>query len=353
MSLECSQGMKVMGVGVDASDDPWTLQLKLAALNAQEKGLESLHVDPYDMIVPELLRLCDGVEPVGKLPVPSWLSPRPKVSDAHLISKDHMGLFVSKGGMLKLANKVKRFTQEKVAPGYPIMLGVDHSATGGVISALSEALGPKNLAVLVLDQHFDGLPLSLRLDSAFQRHSSGAPFLHDTAYDNTYCCGNFWKHLIENRIVLPQNLFFIGVADYPDEKTPPQWRRFRESYLEFEAQGCHFFPLKAFEGAYIDDLKEFIEKKIRAPQLYVSLDLDVGAYRCVHAARYMDRVGINREALMNVARITARNCRSGRFQLVGMDVMEFNIHFLRLETKDGMKDETVSIALDFIKELIG
>ena len=342
----------MLGVAVDASDDPWTLQLKLAAMHAYEKGLDGLHADPYDAIVPELTRSCEGIEPVGKIPVPSWLRPRPQISDAPLVTQENMERHVSKGGMLELSRQVKRFVQKNILPGQPIMLGVDHSATGGVVSALSEALGPENLAVLVLDQHFDGLPLSLRLDSAFGRRPSGATPLPDALDDNAYCCGNFWNHLIENKAVLPQNLTFIGVADYPDEKVPPEWKRFRESYLEFEKRGCHFFPLKAFEGAYIDTLRQFIEEKIKAPHVYVSLDLDVGAYRCVHAARYMDRAGIDREALMNVARTVADICRSGKFRLVGMDVMEFNIHFLGLETNEGTKDKTISIALDFLKELI-
>ena len=49
-------------------------------------------------------------------------------------------------------------------PVMPVMLGVDHSATGGVVSALSEKLGPENMSVVVLDQHFDGFPVSLRLE---------------------------------------------------------------------------------------------------------------------------------------------------------------------------------------------
>ena len=45
---------------MDASDDPWTLQLKLAAIHACEKGIEGLLVDRYDAIVPELTRSCKG-----------------------------------------------------------------------------------------------------------------------------------------------------------------------------------------------------------------------------------------------------------------------------------------------------
>lgn len=45
------------------------------------------------------------------------------------------------------------------------MLGVDHSLTAGVVSALSEKYGRENLGIIVLDQRFDAIPLSVRLES--------------------------------------------------------------------------------------------------------------------------------------------------------------------------------------------
>jgi arginase family enzyme len=349
MTSGCFQNAKVFGVGLDASDDPWTLQLKLAAIDAREKGMDGLCSDPYDAVLPELKKGRIPVESVGKLPLPSWLTPRPQTTDRHLVTKENMEAYVSAGGMLEVSGQIKRFVKEKVFPGQPIMLGVDHSATGGVVSALSEEIGAENLNVLVLDQHFDGLPLALRLEPRLVEQLNYDPSVLE---DDAYCCGNFWGHLINNGVVLPENLLFVGVADYPGEKVSPEWERFRKSYHELEARGCHFFPLQSFKGTYVENLKRFIEDNISSTKLYVSLDLDVGAYRAVHAARYMDRTGMDRETLMEVVHIIAGLCRAGRLELAGMDLMEFNMHFLGIEIEPGKKDDTLGVAVEIVKALI-
>lgn len=329
---------KLFGVALEASDDPWTLQLKLAAAQAAPKDLVGMPADPFDAVAPELARLDPAIEVIGKFPIPSWLSPRPELSDCHLVTKEDMEKFVANGGMLELSRQLKSFVQKNVFPGLPIMLGVDHSATGGVVSALSEELGPQNLTIVVLDQHFDGLPVSLRMEQVLN--------------GDEYCCGNFWKHLIDDGVVLPQNLLFLGVADYPQGEAMPGWERFHDNYKKLEAQGCNFFPLQDFEGQYLENLQEFIQNKITTSNVYVSLDLDVGAYRCVNAARYMDRIGIEGEAIMDVARTISNYSRAGMFRLAGLDVMELNVHYVGLETGDGGKDYTISIAADFIRELL-
>ena len=260
-----------------------------------------------------------------------------------------METYVSGGGMLEVSEQVKRFVKGNVFPGQPIMLGVDHSATGGVVSALSEEMGAENLSVLVLDQHFDGLPLALRLEPRVVEQLNYDPSVLE---DNAYSCGNFWRHLIDAGTVKPENLIFVGVADYPGEEVSPEWQLFRESYLDLEARGCHFFPLKAFHGAYVERLRRFITDNLSAPNLYVSLDLDVGAYRAVHAARYMDRMGMDKDTLMDVAHIIAGLCRTGKLRLCGMDMMEFNMHFLGIEIEPGKKDDTLSVALEFLKALL-
>jgi arginase family enzyme len=109
--------------------------------------------------------------------------------------------------------------------------------------------------------------------------------------------------------------------------------------------------LKDFEGQYAEKLQRFIKEKITTSHVYVSLDLDVGSYRCIHAARYMDREGIERDALMSVARIIGESARAGRFRLAGADIMEFNVHFLGIETSGGIKDDTLEVARDFLAEL--
>jgi hypothetical protein len=77
----------------------------------------------------------------------------------------------------------------------------------------------------------------------------------------------------------------------------------------------------------------------------------VGAYRCINAARYMDGPGITKDNLLDIARIIAEGSQNGNFVLVGFDIMEFNIHFLGIETTEGGKDLTLPLVYEFIKTL--
>jgi hypothetical protein len=63
-------------------------------------------------------------------------------------------------------------------------------------------------------------------------------------------------------------------------------------------------------------------------------------------------MGIDKKALMDVAHLVAGHCRSGKTRLAGMDIMEFNMHFLGLNTEQGEEDKTLSVALDFLKEML-
>jgi arginase family enzyme len=282
-----------------------------------------------------------------------------------------MQQFIAKGGLLETTKRLQDFVEKKIFPAFPVMVGVDHSVTGGVISALAKRYSPEMLTIVVLDRHFDAIPLSLRIDGLFRStsvtyhppHSLWSssdstpkrkrrnPQLQDVNELDQYCCGNFWAYLIEAGVVLPEHLLFVGVADYPSSKIDPKWERYRECYLGFEKRGCNFFPLWKFDGCYADSLTQFIRDKVTTPYVYISLDLDVGAYRCVNAARYMDGPGITRENLLDIVRIIAEGNQNGNFILVGFDIMEFNIHFLGIETANGDKDLTLPLVCDFIKTL--
>lgn len=347
---------KVFGVALDVSDDEKSLRLKHAYMEARQRGMLDFDVDPYDALAPSLTNGNQRIAAAGKVSIPTWLSPRPDSSDSLLVKKENMENFVSSGGLLQCAGLVKQYVAETILPGMPVMLGVDHSSTGGVVAALGEKYGKENLSILVLDQHFDGLPVSLRLEPELLAGlDAGSPAdqrplgMHD---DDAYCCGNFWKHLIDNGTVCPENLLFVGVSDYPAQQVPAEWEHFRTNYLKFEQLGCRFFPLNKFDGDYQSEFQRFIEAHISTPYLYVSLDLDVGAYQCVHAARYMDNIGIDKDALMYIAQSLTALCRSKGIELVGLDVMEFNMHFLGLKYLGDKRDETLTVAADFIKNIL-
>jgi len=65
----------------------------------------------------------------------------------------------------------------------------------------------------------------------------------------------------------------------------------------------------------------------------------------------MDGPGISRQNLMDVTGIIRDGCRCGRFKLAGLDIMEFNMHFLGIETPDGVRDSTLALVGDFITAL--
>jgi arginase family enzyme len=345
---------KVFGVALDASDDPWSLQLKLASMMSTEKSGDFLDLDPYDALAKHVADF-QHFELAGKYPIPSWLGPRPCASNRHLVNAKNLQEFVTNGGFFETKKGVQDFVERKVFPALPIMLGIDHSVTGGVVAALAKIYGQERISIVVLDRHFDGIPLSLRMDSllkptlGFNKNRTSG--LGDVTAVDQYCCGNFWAYLIEGGIVLPENLLFVGVADYPEKNIDSKWKRFKESYLSLEDRGCSFFPLWKFDGFYVDSLARFLNEKITTPYVYVSLDLDVGAYNCTYAARYMDGKGINRQNLLDIAGIIADGNRNKKYRLVGFDIMEFNMHFLGIKTAKGTKDSTLFLVRDFIKTL--
>jgi arginase family enzyme len=283
--------------------------------------------------------------------MPSWIGALPEVSDRDLVTAEGMQLFIEEGGVTRMIDDLKGFVAREILPARPVMLGIDHAATGGVVSALTEKLGPENLTVIVLDRHFDALSPSVRT-CAFtsQAGTSLRPFA--AANRDNACCGNFWAYLIERKTVDPTQLVFVGVADYPSDATPAEWALFKESYLAFEKQGCRFLPLPFLEKkAGLRRLRRFLTDVIATPYVYVSLDLDVGAYNAIHAARYMDGVGIDRKVLMEIAQIVATVCRDGRHMLAGLDIMEFNMHLLGIQLPSGESDRTRETVVEFAEIL--
>lgn len=352
---------KLFGVALDASDDPLNLELKRTwMLNmARERG-SSIPLDPYDALTDFFGDSFDNrLKFIGKFPIPSWLSPRPEPEDYQLVNTTKIADFYDTGSLDEINGRLQTFIEEKIFPAVPIMAGVDHSASAGVLSALSNRYGQEDLCVIMLDQHFDAIPLSVRLENAHIETSqiftnltrvNSSKFAKDKTL---YNCGDFMAHLIDKEIILANNVLYIGVANYPAEKNlPAEKNAFDEIYIKYEEQGCSFFPLNGFAGDYIEDLTQFIDNKITKPYVYISLDLDVGSFNSTFAARYMDKTGLSQEALIGIAGIIYNKCNREHLQIAGIDIMELNIHFLGIETPGGIKDMTSDLVKSFLMELI-
>jgi arginase family enzyme len=352
---------KLFGVALDPVDDPRSLQLKHAWMAADTTKLDWLAAcpDPYSAVTETMAGILEEqyIQPVGRFSVPSWLWPKPKQSDRPLVNAGNMADFFDSGQLFNIVKELQCFVTDSILPETPIMVGIDHSATAGVVSALAKRYGPEMLCVVVLDQHFDAIPLSVRLAGTSRVNrdlSPGIPFAVPNipiGFCDQFCCGNFWAYLIDQGTVLPDNLLFIGVADYPDQKADSGIDDFRRQYLSYEERGCSFFTRWQFDGQYLDRLTRFCRKKITAPYVYVSLDLDIGSYNSTYAARYMDRQGISKQNLLDIASVISSRCHQGSLKIAGLDIMEFNMHFLGIETRSGIKDMTLALVGEFIKTL--
>ena len=353
---------RLFGVSLDPADDPWSIELKQAWMigSGNGSGGNGYWLDPYDAITDHLRGTLEDlkIELAGKVQVPSWLWTRPNPSDLDLVTTQNIGEFYDGEGILHTAGQVQSFVESKVFPAMPIMVGVDHSTTMGVVSALAAKYGPEKISVIVLDQHFDAIRLSDRVEvtsGAFSNPDSEMSLaLRNVAisHKDSCSCGNFWSYLIDRGRICPENLSFVGVGDYPGHKVDlTSDSPFTRTYLEFEEKGCRFFPLEEFEGEYQDSLRRFIAEAICTPNVYVSLDLDVGSFNATWAARYMDRPGITREHLISAATHIRDTCQHRGVDLVGLDITEFSMHFLGLDTDEGVEDSTLPLVRDFLTAL--
>jgi arginase family enzyme len=159
--------------------------------------------------------------------------------------------------------------------------------------------------------------------------------------------------LIREGWIWPQHLSLIGVADYPGPN-PGNGAEglYRDSYLGGGNVGVSFFPLQNFRRRYKSALTDFLRGAIKTHYVYVSLDLDVASYRGVLAARYMDLPGISARIVLEVARQIRAACQEKGVELVGLDVMEFNQHFLGLRTEDGLRDQTLPLVRQFMRIIL-
>lgn len=328
---------KSFGATLDVIDTKDALQIKIAYLNSlsYKMKLSSDYSSPYKALSSYLAKN-KNVILGGEIPFPSCFTPRPKINDLLKVNQNNYTLFLEKNKCKLYADKVKNYVVNFVFPNHPFMIGVDHSLTGGVISALSQKYQKENITFLIIDAHFDALPPRVRTGEVF---SSELP-------DNIYHAGNFIDTLIKEGRILPENLVIIGVSDYPDKNMKNN--DFVKYYLSYEKKGVKFVRKKEVGENKLDK----ILKDIKTKYLYVSLDVDVSAHQDVYAARFLDKIGITEDDLYKVAKKIKYFTQRKNIELIGLDIMEINVHFLDLKLKDGTRDRTLSICKNYLRHLL-
>jgi arginase family enzyme len=361
--------IKVFGAALDATDFPLSLQFKQIYLNQLAQNLVSApnFLDPYEgLLLFSRVLSKDKYCKIGKFTIESWLTPKPNPEDLSLMNQLEFQKFTSKGAIRIYSERLDNYVKNNILPDIPLMIGVDHSLTGGVLNALSNEFGPEDLLILIFDAHFDGLPANISLNIAkyMNQHPEEKNPLISEYINNinenfnivdTYTCASFLFYLLEEKVIYPENLIIFGCQDYPDEKfrslNDSRIVEFVEFYDKMEQKGIKFIP-KSDTSTMISKLS-IILKKIERSKIYISFDTDVGALREIIATRFRNAIGIDQTTILNAAKIIKNVIISKKIDLIGLDIMEIETHLLnKVFPKSGRNDQTVKVVDSFLDVLI-
>jgi len=364
------QGMRekewaVFGAPLDPLDAPEKVEMKLAYLQALGKGgMPAGHPrDPYDLLVPQLEAAARGValRRAGKVETEDWLTPRPSPRSRPRLTPQGFGSFIDTDGCRRQAARVEGFVREELLPARPLMVGVDHSQTAGVIEALAGLYG-RELRLVILDAHSDIISTTvrqelyrmLRDEEGEERLSGKEPGFPAGTAPDSFNCGSFLHHLLEEGKVDPRRLLVLGAADLPPHRALAAGGSGALALGEFARlldRGVGFLGQRELREGGMRPVREALEGMGRGP-FYVSIDLDVGALDAVGACRFMDLVGLGEEELLGLAAALAGWLGEEGNSLVGLDVMEMDIHLAGLKHRDGSRDRTARVAVRMARTLL-
>ncbi len=358
--------VKMMGKGVerkiiffgcplDGDERHESIQEKLAL-----KGTHGVLDDPYEGIM-KIIR--QEVNPdlwveKGSLELPNWLRPIPSLADEDKITTKGFVDFVDSGGFETYAKQVGDFIATNIFPDIPCMVAVDHSLTGGVFKKLIELYDPENIALIVLDSHTDAIPMSIMAgmiqydidtnpDTVHDRHD---PFLYHRT--DSYNASSFLYYLLAEEILKPQNLYLIGVSDYP----PKHAFRVKDPRIE---NYVHLFSELKRKGVTILTKSDFLLSPskvknvlthIKTPYVYISIDLDIGARNGVEGVRFLERQGLNERQIYGLLDYL-RSLLSRGIGLAGLDLTEINPRKAGRRHSTG-EDQTYRVGANIIKRLL-
>jgi arginase family enzyme len=353
--------MKFFGAALDALDTPESIDTKRAYLRAVSSagGSQIGYRDPYALfrhIAGEDIE-STGNQLLGRFSVESALSSKPLLSDFELIRAETFRSFLRNDGFRVFSELIRQFTHAHVFPCRPAMIGVDHSLTGGVLTALSEKMGPENLGVLIFDAHTDAVPLSLRgglVEYALEKGIPAPAQITSRDYEDCYTAGNFLLDLMQSGTILPGNLVIVGPTDSEDSVKETEDRRVRDycSHLrQLRKMGVRIVSNVQLKQDGATSLANILEET-ECSNLYISLDVDVSAQRGVLATRFIEAEGSPCSTILQMVREVAEVISSERFCLVGFDVMEIDVHKIGARLESGQEDQTGEFIKEFVSSLL-
>jgi len=343
------------GCPLDGDERHESIQEKLSLM-----GTPGVVDDPYEGIM-EIIRQefnPDLWSEKGSLDIPSWLRPIPSLADQGRITTEAFVNFLDQGGFKTYAQRAGDFIATNIFPDIPCMLAVDHSLTGGTFKKLVELYEPENLSLIVLDSHTDAIPMSVMAgmiqydidtnpDTVHDRHD---PFLYHR--QDSYNASSFLYYLLAEEVLRPQNLYLIGVNDYPPKHAfrikDPRIESYVNIFSELKRKGVTILTKNDFLVSP-SKLKNVLTH-IKTPYVYISIDLDIGARNGIEGVRFLERQGLNERQIYRIVDFL-RGLLSNQVRLAGMDLTEINPRKAGGHHPTG-EDKTYRIGANIIKKLL-
>jgi arginase family enzyme len=343
------------GCPLDGDERHESIQEKLSLM-----GTPEVVDDPYEGIMKIIRRELNPElwSEKGSLDLPSWLRPIPSLADEEKITTETFVYFTDSGGFETYAQEVGDFIATNIFPNIPCMLVVDHSLTGGAFKKLIELYRPEDIALIVLDSHTDAIPMSAMAgmiqydidtnpDTVHDRHD---PFLYGRK--DSYNASSFLHYLLTEEVLKPQNLYLIGISDYPPKHAfrikDPRIENYVNIFSELKRKRVMMLTKNDF---LISPSKaKSILTHIKSPYVYISIDLDIGARNGVEGIRFLEREGLNEKQIYLLIDLL-RSLFSKGVRLAGMDLTEINPRKAGSRHPAG-EDQTYRIAANIIKKLL-
>jgi arginase family enzyme len=337
-----NQMIKIFGTAFDPLDIPERVDIKVAYLNwLRTQGMyEDNPSDPYDFlgnIFKNKYPKVKTIEWIGKFPVESWLRPKPSISETINIVPEKFTEFLNNNGCYDYYNRLVDYLKINVGSSIPVMIGVDHCLTGGVLKFLKEKYDDFN--ILILDSHCDIIDLETRRSyfGPYLKYSEDL-FLGEEIYE----CGSFLAHLLSERTIKPENLWIMGTQDLDQFKANSE-SLYSKKVLPWIEQGMHVVSK--------ENLIRFgIPEEVEGPT-YVSFDMDLGSLSSVFAARFLNYIGLNIEQFLGLVNELSEKIRKKDIDFIGLDIMEVDIHFLGENIED-KKDYTAELGNEILEKLV-
>ena len=350
--------IRFFSVPLDPDEREERIKLKLA--HAQSRYADVDFKDPYDGVINSLrsLGISKGFHELGGLHVEPWLKPTPDPEYSPMVTVENYVVFIDANGCKEYANKVSDFVKENIIPRIPCLIGVDHSLSGGCVKAICDEYGPENVHFIVLDSHFDAItsPVRCGLIQYDIETNPRTPFDPSDPYvkerPNSYNADSFIFHLVKDGLVDPANVSVFSVSDYPPKSAfeidDDRVRTYLDAYTSLEKKGLSILRKQQIESN-LGKVKQLLDR-VRQKNLYVSIDIDVGANSALKGARFLDYVGLTEEEIYRVIELIRRRIRKG-CSLVGFDLLETDVYGAS-EIHKGVKDRTYEIEANIIKRLV-